>query len=268
VSVAVFLPPQLLAHVRHVLADEPDFYIAGSWLELEEIIRREPISVAIADPEADGVVDVDAVAGILQKFPSLPFVGYVMLSPTAFGAIAQLSRRGLTHVVLHRFGDSKERLQQTIARVKTNPPSQKIMDLLAPVLRRVPLNLSRAIADMFDRPHRYTSVLELATTAGMPAVSVYRYLDAAELGSAKKLLVAARLSRSLTYLKDPGYSVREVAAKLGYRHARIYTAHVIEVFEMTPSRLRSRMSAEDALAHLIRWIDIPETRPRAQQRIR
>jgi AraC-like DNA-binding protein len=268
VSVAVFLPPQLLTHVRHVLADEPDFFIAGSWKELEEIIRREPISVAIADPAADGDVDVDAVAGILPKFPSHTLVGYVMLSPSAFGAIAQLSRRGLTHVVLHRFGDSKERLQQTIARVKTNPPSQKIMDLLNPVLRHVPLNLSRAIADMFERPHRYTSVLELATTAGLPPVSVYRYLDAAELGSAKKLLVAARLSRSLTYLKDPGYSVREVAAKLGYRHARIFTAHVIEVFEMTPSRLRSRMSEEDALAHLIRWIDIPDSRPRAQQRIR
>lgn len=267
-SIAVFLPPQLLTHVRHVFVDEPDFHIAGSWKELEDIIRREPVSVAIVDPAADGVVDVDAVASIIQKFPSLPLVGYVMLSPTAFGAIAQLSRRGLTHVVLHRFGDSRERLQQTIARVRTNPPSQKIMALLAPVLRHVPLSLARAIGDMFERPHRYTSVLELATTAGLPPVSVYRHLDSVELGSAKKLLVAARLSRGLTYLKDPGYSVREVAAKLGYRHGRIYTAHVIEVFDMTPSRLRSRVTEEDALAQLIRWLDIPDSRPRSQQRIR
>ena len=135
------------------------------------------------------------------------------------------------------------------------------MNRLTPILRHVPLSLSRAVADMFERPHRYTSVLELATKAGMPPVSVYRYLDTVRLGSAKKLLIAARLSRGLTYLKDPGYSVREISIKLGYRHARIFTAHVLEVFEMPPSRLRSRMTEEDALAHLIRWLDLPETRP-------
>ncbi len=254
--------------MRHVFVKELDFFIASSWKELEEIIRREPVSVVIVDPAADGVVDVDAVAGLLQRFPSLPIVGYVMLTPTAFGAIAELARRGLDHVVLHRFGDSRERLQQTISRVQTNPPSQKVMQQLEPVLRQVPLALARAIGDMFERPHRYTSVLELATTAAMPSVSVYRYLDTVHLGSAKKLLVAARLSRGLTYLKDPGYSVREVATKLGYRHSRIFTAHVIEVFDMTPSRLRSRMTEEDALAHLIRWLDLPETGHRPPRKIR
>ena len=97
---------------------------------------------------------------------------------------------------------------------------------------------------------------------------MYRYFDAVKLGSAKKLLIAARMSRGLTYLRDPGYSVREVATKLGYRHPRIFTAHVLDVFEMTPSRLRSRLSEDDALAHLIRWMDIPEANPRLQQRIR
>jgi len=267
-SIAVFLPPQLLTHVRHVFAKEQEFFIATSWKELEEIVRREPVSVVIADPAADGVVDIDAVSGILQRYPSLPFVGYVMLTPTAFGAIAQLARRGLDHVVLHRFGDSRERLQQTISRVRANPPSQKLMTLLEPVLREVPVSLARAVTDLFERPHRYGSVLELATVAGLPPVSVYRYIDAVKLGSPKKLLIAARLSRGLTYLRDPGYSVREVATKLGYRHAKIFTAHVLDVFEMTPSRLRSRLSEDDALAQLIRWMDIPEANPRLQQRIR
>jgi AraC-like DNA-binding protein len=191
-----------------------------------------------------------------------------MLTPNAFGAIAQLSRRGLTHVVLHRFGDSRERLEQMIARVRGNPSSQRVMKLLAPILRHVPLSLARAVGDMFERPHRYASVIDLAATAQMPTMSVYRYFDSVNLGSPKKLLVAARLSRGMTYLKDPGYSVREVATKLGYRHARIFTAHVQDVFEMTPSRVRSRLSDDDALALLIRWMDLPETSPRSQQRIR
>jgi AraC-like DNA-binding protein len=259
-SMVVFLPPQLLSHVRHVFAREPEFFAAQSWKELEGTIRREAVSVAIVDPAADGTVDVDAAAGILQRYPSLPMIGYVMLTATAFGAIAQLSRRGLSHVVLHRFGDSKERLQQMVARVQANPPSQKIMAQLAPVLRQVPLSLARAVGDMFDRPHKYNSVLELSTTADLSSVSVYRYLDTVGLTSPKKLLIAARLTRGLTYLSDPGYSVAEVAMKLGYRHPRIFTSHVLEVFDMTPSRLRSRLTPDDALAHLIRWLDIPEAR--------
>ncbi len=233
---------------------------------MEELIRREPISVAIVDPAADGIMDVDAVAGLLQRFPSLPLVGYVMLTPTAFGAVAQLSRRGLTHVVLHRFGDSKERLQHTISRVRANPSSQKVMNLLAPVLRHVPLSLAQAVGQMFENPHRYTSVLELATTAGLPPVSVYRYLDQVNIASPKRLLIAARLSRAIIYLRDPGYSVREVSAKLGYRHPRIFVAHVQEVFGVTPSKLRSRLTEDDALAQLIRWLDIPDTRVRPRLR--
>jgi len=267
-SLAVFLPTQLLTHVRYVFAKEPEFFAATSWGDLEEIIRREPVTTVIVDPAADGVVDVDAVAGILQRFPSLPVVGYVMLSPSAFGAIAQLSRRGLTHVVLHRFGDSRERLEQIVSIVRANPPSQKIMSLLSPVLKHVPLSLARAVSDMFERPHRYSTVLELASTARMPSMSVYRHLESAQIGSPKKLLIAARLSRGLMYLKDPGYSVREVASKLGYRHARIFTSHVVDVFEMTPSRLRSRVADDDALALLIRWLDLPDAKPRTQQRIR
>jgi len=257
-SLAVYLPPQLLAHVRHVFIREPDFLVAGSWKNLEEIIRREPVTVVILDPSADGIVNVDAVAGLLSRFPSLPLVGYVMLSPTAFGAIAELSRRGLNHVVLHRFGDSRERLQQMIARVRTNPPSQRLMALLTPSLRNVPLALSRAVADMFEKPHRYTSALDLATTAALPPVSVYRYLESARLTAPKKLLMAAKLSRAITYLRDPGYSVSEVATKLGYRHQRILTSHVQEVFDMTPSRLRARLTEDDAMAVLVRWMDIPE----------
>ncbi len=183
-------------------------------------------------------------------------VGYVMLNPTSFGAIAQLSRRGLDHVVLHRFGDSRERLKQTIGRVRTHPPSQRLLNLLGPALRRVPLTLARAIAEMFEKPHRYASVLDLALTAQLPAVSVYRYLESVKMSSPKKLLIAAKMSRGLTYLRDPGYSVTEVSTKLGYRHPRIFTSHALEVFELTPSRLRSRVTEDDAITMLVRWVSM------------
>jgi AraC-like DNA-binding protein len=266
VSIAVFLPPHQLAHVRHVFVAEDEFFVADSWERLQEIIRNEPITVVILDPAADGTMRVDAASALLSRFPSLPVVGYVQLNAVAFGAIAQLSRRGLQHVVLHRFDDSKERLQQTISRVRANPPSQRMLALLAPVLKDVPLSVARAVKDMFERPHRYGSVLDLATATDLPPVSVYRYLEAAGISTPKKLLMVAKLTRGLTYLRDPGYSVREVALKLGYRHARILTSHALEVFNITPSRIRSRLSDDDAIAMLTRWIDLPDSAIKPRQR--
>ncbi|HUQ98882.1 MAG TPA: AraC family transcriptional regulator [Gemmatimonadaceae bacterium] len=265
-SIAVFLQPHQLAHVRHVFVTEDEFFVADSWKRLEAIIRVEPVTVVIIDPAADGTMRIDAVASLLSRFPSLSFVGYVSLNAESFGAIAQLSRRGLQHVVLHRFDDSRERLQQTISRVRANPPSQRMLALLAPALKEVPLTLARAVRDMFERPHRYGSVLDLATATDLPPVSVYRYLESAGIMTPKKLLMVAKLTRALTYLRDPGYSVREVAAKLGYKHARILTSHAIEVFQVTPSRVRSRLSDDDAIAMLIRFIDLPDSAVKPRKR--
>lgn len=265
-SIAVYLPPHQLAHVRHVFVAEDEFFVADSWKRLEELIRVEPVTVVILDPAADGTMRVDAAAALLSRFPSLPIVGYVQLNAAAFGAIAQLSRRGLQHVVLHRFDDSRERLQQTISRVRANPPSQRMLALLAPSLQNLPLAIARAIRDMFERPHRYGSVLDLATATDLPPVSVYRYLDAAGISSPKKLLMVAKLTRGLTYMRDPGYTLREVALKLGYRHPRILTAHALEVFNVTPSRIRSRLTDDDAIAMLVRWLDLPDSSVKPRQR--
>lgn len=260
-SIAVFLPPQQLAQVRHVFANEPDFIVAGSWENLDQIIRRDPVSVVILDPSADGVVNTDVVAGFLNRFPSLPIVGYVMLNARSFGAIAQLSRRGLEHVVLHRFDDSRERLIQTISRVRTNPPTRRLLAALENSLRLLPLPVARAVRDMFERPHRFTSVLDIATAADVSAIGVYRYFEIAHLASPKRMLVAAKLLRGITYLRDPGYSVREVALKLGYRHPRIFTAHALDVFEITPSRLRTRLTEDDGIAVLAQWVGLPGAMP-------
>jgi AraC-like DNA-binding protein len=266
VSIAVFLPPHQLAHVRHVFVAEDEFFVADSWKNLEELIRVEPVTVAIIDPAADGTMRVDAAAALLGRFPSLPCVGYVPLNAVSFGAIAQLSRRGLQHVVLHRFDDSRERLLQTISRVNANPPSQRMLALLEPTLQQIPLALARAIKDMFERPHRYGSVFDLAESANLPPVGVYRSLEHAGISTPKKLLMVAKLTRGLTYLRDPGYTVREVALKLGYKHARILNSHSIEVFKVTPARVRSRLSDDDAIAMLTRWIDLPDSAVKPRKR--
>jgi AraC-like DNA-binding protein len=89
---------------------------------------------------------------------------------------------------------------------------------------------------------------------GIAIVSVYRNLDAAHLGSPKRLLIAAKVLRGFGYLRDPGYSVLDVSIKLGYKTARIFSHHWVSVFGLTPARVRNRLTDDDAVGHVLRWI--------------
>jgi AraC-like DNA-binding protein len=263
-SVAAFLPPRLLTHIRHVFADEPDLLVATSWDELESFIRRKPVSVVILDPSADGTLNVGAVAGLLKRYPSLPLIAYVTLHAPAFKAIAQLGKLGLEDVVLHRFDDDPERFRERVEQVQGNSLTHRLLEELNGALRQLPRLLFVTVENLFEQPHRYTSALDLATQ-GIAIVSVYRNLDAAGLGSPKRLLVAAKVLRGYGYLRDPGYSVLDVSIKLGYKTARIFSHHWVAVFGQTPARVRNRLGEDEAIASVLQWIratdddsDLPE----------
>ncbi|MGH7652007.1 MAG: helix-turn-helix domain-containing protein [Gemmatimonadaceae bacterium] len=252
-SVAAFLPPRLLTHVKHVFADEPDLLVASSWEELEAFIRRKPVSVVILDPSASGSLDVDAVARLIKRYPSLPLVAYVTLHAPTFKAIAQLGKLGLEDVVLHRFDDAPERFRERVEQVQGNSLSHRAVEELRGSLRQLPRPLLVAIENMFEQPHRYNQALDLAT-AGMAIVGVYRNLDAAGLGSPKRLVVAAKVLRAFGYLSDPGYSVLDVSVKLGYKTTRIFSRHWVAVFGDTPARVRNRLTVDEAVARVLQWI--------------
>jgi AraC-like DNA-binding protein len=252
-SVAAFLPARLLTHLKHVFADEPELLVASSWQELESFIRRKPVSVVILDPSADGTLNVGAVAGLLKRYPSLPLIGYVTLHAPAFKAIAQLGRLGLEDVVLHRFDDAPDRFLERIEQVHGNSLTHRVVEELHDSLRQLPRQLYAKIENMFDQPHRYSSALDLAGD-GVAIVGIYRNLDAAGLGSPKRLLIAAKVLRGFGYLRDPGYSVLDVSIKLGYKTARIFSHHWVSVFGVTPARVRRRLTDEAAVEHVLSWI--------------
>lgn len=256
-SVAAFLPARLLTHVRHVFADEPELLVASSWLELESFIRRKPVSVVILDPSADGIMNISAVAGLLKRYPSLPLIAYVTLNAPAFNAVAQLGRMGLEDVVLHHFDDAPERFRERVEQVEGNALTHSVIEAIADRLRQLPRQLSVTVENLFDQPHRYMSALDLGMEAGIAIVSVYRNLDTAQLGSPKRLVIAAKVLRGFGYLRDPGYSVLDVSIKLGYKSARIFSQHWVSVFGVTPARVRTRLTDEAAIESVLSWLRAP-----------
>jgi AraC-like DNA-binding protein len=256
-SVAAFLPARLLTHVKHVFADDPEILVASSWEELESFIRRKPVSVVILDPSADGIMNVGAVSGLLKRYPSLPLIAYVTLNAPAFNAVAQLGRMGLEDVVLHHFDDAPDRFRERVEQVEGNALTHSVIEALTDRLRQLPRQLAVTVENLFDQPHRYASALDLGMEAGIAIVSVYRNLDTAQLGSPKRLLIAAKVLRGFSYLRDPGYSVLDVSIKLGYKTARIFSQHWVSVFGVTPARVRTRLTDDAAIESVLRWLKAP-----------
>lgn len=253
-SVAAFLPERLLTHVRHVFADEPELFVASSWLELDSIIRRKPVSVVILDPAADETMNVSAVEGLLKRYPSLPLIAYVTLHAPQFSAVAQLGRMGLREVVLHRFDDAPEGFRERVERLRANTLTHEVLSSLRRRLAELPRQLTVTVENLFEEPHRYGSALDLAMEAGIAIVSVYRNIDWARLGSPKRLLIAAKVLRGFGYLRDPGYSVLDVSLKLGYKSARIFSQHWVSVFGLNPARVRTRLSDQAAIESVLTWL--------------
>lgn len=251
--VAAFLPPRLLTQVRHALAGEREVLAAESWHELERLIKKTPLRAVIIDPEAHGVVDSASVVRLLTRYPSLPVIAYVTLGPATFSGIAHLSRLGLEHVILHRFDDSVDRFRKTVDSVGADPLVRRVLDALRPSLSRLPLPLAVSVEQMFEEPQRFVTALDLSSASGMPTVRMYQSFGQAELTSPKNLLIAARALRAFSYLRDPGYSVSDVAAKLGYLQPRILGNHALKVFGLKPARARRRMSEAEALARVLEF---------------
>jgi transcriptional regulator GlxA family with amidase domain len=74
-----------------------------------------------------------------------------------------------------------------------------------------------------------------------------RWFAKAKLPPPRVVLMALRVAYAHRLLQDPGYTVEDVAAKLGYPKPRPFASHVKEVFGMTPAELRVSLTAENAL---------------------
>jgi AraC-like DNA-binding protein len=249
--------------MEYVMGREERVLVAKTWAELEQMLQVHPVTVAVIDPSADGASRTVEFERMRSAYPSLPVVAYVPLTPSAFRAVAQLSRFGLEHVILYSHDDSAERMITTIDKVRANPLTEQFVERLRSRLIRLPLSVSKVVIDMFAEPHRYPNAQDIATSANVSIVRLYRAFQSAGLAAPKKMVVAAKLLRAYSHLGDPGQSVTGASLKLAYRNPRIFAEHMSEVFGVNPSRFRSRFNENQVMDRLLDWVSL-ESEARAE----
>jgi AraC-like DNA-binding protein len=258
VRIAAFLANSQTAHVMAALGAHDEMCVAESWDALETLIRREPLSVVVFSPAADGTMDVSRACKLIRRFSSIPFVAYVPLDASFARGIAHMSNDGMQDLVVVRANDTPERFREVLLRVSAMPELSVLVGSLEKWLCQLPSSLTQVLIDALRQPHRYPCAETIATSAGMTVSALYRSFRSARLNSPKSFVVGAHVFRGYIYLKDIGFSVRDIAAKLGYTHPRIF-AHQIEcVFGERPSRVRRTMGMDDAVQRLVLWFSSRE----------
>jgi AraC-like DNA-binding protein len=251
--IAIFLPTRQTAQIRAAMNDHDQVCVADSWDSLEAIVRLEPLSVVVFNPAADGTMDNTRACRLICRYSSIPFVAYVPVDAAFVRGIAHMSNDGLQDVVVFHADDSPSRFRKTLERVSSVPQVSTLAEMLEPWFRRLPETLVDVLTDVLQQPHEYASAEDVAAAANMTLSALYRSFRHAELNSPKSFVVGARVYRGYVYLRDVGFSICDVATKLGYTHPRIFAHHVESVLGESPSRIRHSLDASAAQSRIVAW---------------
>lgn len=263
-DVAALLSPQLLTHLRVVLGRGHRVHAADGWNHLTSVLHQETIDLIVADPAADGQARVVELQQVIRQFPSVPVVVYTALSPATMKAVVQLARVGVEHVVLNRFDDEPRRFRDLLEGVPGYALAEQMLRHLAEPLAALPIQVSRAVEQLFRSPGRFRSTEDLAAAAGMIKRTLYRNLEPAGFTSPRLLVAAARLLRVYAHLRDPGRHIKEIADKVGYNSPWQLTQQMRDVTGYTPRTVRRRVGPDEFIALLTRRVYRPAAARRAR----
>jgi len=231
-------------------AAEPEGYewvSASSWVQAVTVIRTRPVELAVVDPTLGGEPRSMEIERLRQHFPSLPLVVYTTLAPETAGVLLDLGRAGIRRVLFHRFDDAPAALRRAIHAELEQGASQQLMQQLTGILPPLPESLRRALEATLHTPGDGPTVSVLAARAQLKRRTCERWFARLGLPSPKMVMLLARVLYAHRLLLDPGYTVEDVAVKLGYTRAKTLQMHFREVFGLTAGEVRLSLSSEEAL---------------------
>jgi AraC-like DNA-binding protein len=235
--------------------------VADSWEQLEAVVRLDPLSVVVFNPAADGTMDVARACKLIRNYGSIPFVAYVPVDAPFVRGVAYMSSEGLQDVVVYRSDDSPIRFHNILERVSSVPEVSTLFGQLLPSFRCLPPSLIEVLVDVIRQPHKYSSAEDVASAASITLSALYRSFRKSNLNSPKSFVIGARVFRGYLYLRDAGFSIGDVAVKLGYTHPRIFARHIECVLGGCPSKVRHSLGTVEAVRTVMAWFALPDRVP-------
>ena len=242
---------------RFTLARAPTWDVA-----LETILHR-PVEIAVVDPMLGGARGQE-VTRLRLLFPSLPFILY---TPTMTAELApvllQMGKCGITQVVLSRTEDHPDRLRELLSAEAMHAASHQLLEQLTTSLAPLPRELRWVLEDALRSPAEVQTIQQVAARARVDRGTCARWFARAGLPSPREILAAARVLYAHRLLQDPGFTIEDVARRLGYAQAKTLQQHARKYLGLTAGEMKLSLTADQATARIVRGFLTPASRAAA-----
>jgi AraC-like DNA-binding protein len=242
-----------LQYQRLRRAVAPRFVLAHAtgWDAALQTIRSRPVEIAVVDPLLGGAASGREIERLRQLFPSLPLIPYTTMTPQMPTVLLLLGRIGVQHVVLNRIDDHPERLRELIAGEEMQATSSQLLSQLAAALTPLPRELRFVLADALRTPGEVQTIQQVAARARVDRGTCARWFARAGLPSPRHILAAARVLYAHRLLQDPGFTIEDVAQRLGYAQAKTLQQHARTYLGLTAGEMRLSLTAAEATDRIV-----------------
>ncbi len=251
------LSDYLLTQLRTALARDHTLLAVPNWNDLGGVLRGRAVDVAVLEPTPVGPDELAPLLRLLASHPAVPVIVYTSVSPDAMRVTVELARRGVHHVVFRGIDDAPGRFRALMQDLADASWRSTLWPWVEERMARVPAPLERAVRELFNAPHHFSDVADLAKSSGLPRRTVERWLTRVGIASAKLLVVSARVERAHHLMRSSAADVASVAERVGYASPRLFARQVGLATGWPPTALRYAVSADVLVARLIAALEAP-----------
>src|SRR5438552_8620250 len=243
--------PEVQYHkLRRAIAARFPVVHARTWDEALAIIRARPVELAVVDPLLAGTASAREIERLRLLFPSLPLLLYTSLSPATAAVLLALGQAGIRDVVIFRYDDHASRLCELLAQEEARSASRQLLEQVAEVLAPLPSELRWVLEEVLRSPAELQTVQQVAARARVDRRTFERWFARLGLPSPRHFLAAARVLYAHRLLQDPGFTVEDVAQRLGYAQTKTLQLHARCYLGLTAGEMRLTLEPRQALERI------------------
>ena len=262
---------------------------AGTWDDALQTIRERPVEIALVDPTLGGAASGQEIERLHVLFPSLRLILYTSMTPPLAPVLLALGQCGIRQVVLRGVDDHPERLGDLVAAEAMHAASHRLLDQLTAALAPLPRGLRWVLEDALRSSGAVQTIQQVAARARArwcwppsrakarkPPCSMRgrrrprrgrcclscrairsastrwpRWFARAGLPSPRHILAAARVLYAHRLLQDPGFTIEDVAKRLGYAQTKTLQQHARTYLGLTAGEMRLSLTSDEATVRIV-----------------
>jgi hypothetical protein len=251
VRLLTFLPDDSVAALRSALARGHVVTPCTDAASLVAAAGGDHMDAIVLDPAMADDTDWLRLRAVLAS-PRIPVLLYTRLSPENARWIVAAAALGAHEVMLRDQDDDAASLRARLERLRTPAPPARVMTRIADRLACLPPVLQGVTVPLFCSAPVPRWADAVAREAGVPRRSVDRWMGRAGLAGTATLLDVARLSRVWVPIVVDGTDPAVVAARGGFRRARMLAVHTRRIVGASPSHFGKKLSEDEFVDRLAR----------------